>query len=239
MAKVIQPNVFARVSGGVILEFPVTQEMIRNRNAPLNMFARVQYTNNPDVGPYQKHRTEVRVEAKVVYATVVVEDLSLDELLTKLLNDAHAVDRTVNRAVLQNVPVEAIYKVSSLTEREAMVRLNALAKSRRYDGIDSAPAFKDSHIEKFRLEAERMIFLRSQVFADLETYEQKVISGNLPVPLSTEEIFSHLEKIEWGDAVPQIPLVVETELLVEEPVEEDPVEVKPKQDPLDPIMSFT
>lgn len=237
MAKVTQQNVFARLSGVSVLEFPVTSEMIRNRNAPLSMFAQVVWENDPDVGPYQKHTVALRVHNKQVFATVVVEDMNLDELLVKILSDAKERDYEITRELISNVPMQTVMQVSKLTEQETLRRLNALAQQRRYETIDSASSFKFSHIEKYQKEAERMIFLRSQVFADLESYEVQVVTDQLPVPLTADEIFSHLTPINWGELEVIPTAVVEPD---PEPSQEvaPPSEESPNQDPVDPIMTL-
>lgn len=234
MAKVQLHNVFARVSGGEVIEFPITMEMIKNRNAPLSMFYQVVYTNDPEVSIHQKYSLEFKVENRQVHVTIVVVDFTLDELLKKLASDANYLYPSAGRPKFENVPMESIQKVSELIEQEALKRLNALAESRRYSSIDSAPAFKDSHIEKFKAEAGRMIFLRSQVFSDLERYEQKIFTTELPIPLSSDEVFSHLEEISWGDT-PAVPTAIEATILIEQEAEEKETD----KDSLDPIMSFS
>lgn len=237
MAKVVQENVFARVAGSQVLEFPVTSEMIRNRNAPLSMFAQVVWENNPDVGEFQKHRVDLRVHNKQVFATVVVEEMNLNELLLKIQKDAQRRDPLVDREVITNIPMATIVQVSKLTEQEALRRLNALARERRYETIDSASSFKFSHVEKYQQEAERMIFLRSQVFSDLETYEGKVITQQLPVPLNADEIFSHLEPITWG-ALSTVPAPAPTPESEQGPDSENAPEAPVNQNPVDPIMAL-
>jgi hypothetical protein len=198
MAKTIpQPVVFARVKGNVILEYPITSEEIHNRKIPFSSFVNVVYLNNPKVEDHQTYDVQKAVVGKEVHVTFVVRNMTLDELLTYLLVREKQTNREATRVSLSNVTMEDAQAVSQATEVEAVKRLNELARSRRYDSIDSAASFRDSHIEKFRDEAARMIYLRSQLFADLEQYETKVLTGELPVPRSASEVFSHLVPIVW------------------------------------------
>lgn len=198
MAKSIpQPVVFARIKGSVILEYPITSEEIHNRRIPLSAYNQVIYTNNPKVEDHQTYDVQKTVVGKFLHITFVVRNMTLDELLTSLLVREKQTNSQATRVSLSNVTAEDAKAVSKATEVEAVKRLNEMAQERRYDSIDSASSFRDSHIEKFRNEAERMIFVRSQLFADLEEYETKVLTGQLPIPTSASEVFGHLVPITW------------------------------------------
>ena len=198
MAKSIpQPVVFARIKGNVLLEYPVTAEEIHNRRVPLSTYNQVIYTNNPKVENHQTYDVVKTVVGKFLHITFVVRNMTLDELLAEMLAQEKQVNPQATRVSLNRVTAEDAQAVSQATEVEAVKRLNELARSRRYDSIDSAASFRDSHIEKFRDEAARMIFLRSQLFADLEEYETKVLTGQLPIPLSATEVFGHLVPLTW------------------------------------------
>ena len=82
-----------------------------------------------------------------------------------------------------------------------------------------------------------VIAYRHSTGKDLEKYEARVVTGELPVPLNADEIFCHLTPINWGD-LEVIPTVVAQP--DPEPSQEvaPPSEESPNQDPVDPIMTL-
>ena len=129
-------GVFARVFGGVVVEYPVTQQQIRQRD-PKTLSTFFPTVEQGDVAPKPYHRTEYRfkLENKVVVVEKVQTPFSINEILEDVLQKARIKDFNAQRALIQDVDPQAFVTVSQLVEAEMMRQLNALVKAERYDSI--------------------------------------------------------------------------------------------------------
>lgn len=234
-------GVFARVFGGVVVEYPVTQQQIRQRD-PKTLSTFFPTVEQGDVAPKPYHRTEYRfkLENKVVVVEKVQTPFSINEILEDVLQKARIKDFNAQRALIQDVDPQAFVIVSQLVEAEMMRQLNALVKAERYDSIDSLASFLSSHVEKFRKQAERGLYLRSEIFASLSVYEHAVMTGVKPVPLTDAEIYAELPSVDWGEALTAKYGVAP----VAAPAPTPPVAPTPQEEPVapqevsDPVMKF-
>jgi hypothetical protein len=101
-------------------------------------------------------------------------------------------------------------------------------------------SFLSSHVEKFREQAERGLYLRSEIFASLSAYEHAVMTGVEPVPLTDAEIYAELPAVDWGEALTAKYSVAP----VAAPAPTPPVAPIPQEEPVapqevsDPVMKF-
>jgi hypothetical protein len=75
--------------------------------------------------------------------------------------------------------------------------LDAFAKTRNYDDVKSVATYVNSSVPQFKAEAERVIALRDQSYANLYQFIQEVTTGVKPVPKSYAEVQVVLPELTW------------------------------------------
>ena len=187
---------FARVEQGQIIEFPVTAEQIRNRNAPLSMFKQVTALEaRPSATQFQVVTEVLSLVGNDVRLVYKVTDLTLQEILNRLHEDF---EKTATADItVADVPAEVFAKVLAVTRQRLGEQLNAFAQTRDYDDIVSLCSYATDPEPDHAAEGQHGVALRSQVWAAIRDYQKDVISGAKPVPRFESDIFEVVPALTW------------------------------------------
>lgn len=200
-------DVFARVVDGQIVEYPVFRLHIKNRAHPLDWYTPVVESPKPELPPFSNYKTKLSIVGGTVLVTYSVVKQTLDEILRNL-----AVDDTAEPGLpglnpgkvppkIEDVSPETIAPVYDMVGEHVMAKLDTWAATRKYTTFNTLINYRDSAIQKFKLEALRGIELRDATWAALANYFSSVSTGQLPVPISIQEIDALMPPLLWPDEV--------------------------------------
>jgi len=197
-------KVYGRVEDNKVVEYPVYDLHIKNRNHPIEWYIECIIDDAPEVPPYHKLEEVVKynTRANVITVGYLVKPMSLANLLN-FVNKAGDGVKLFTPGIGEYVPnVEeedpaAIQQCIKLIVEFVQKRLDTFAATRNYDGILSAASYKDSTIPSFAAEAMRAIELRDQTWAVLYIYLEEVNARTKPRPRSIEDIEKILPVLTW------------------------------------------
>lgn len=202
-------TVFARIGeNGEVSEYPVFALHIRNRAQPFEWYVQVEFAPRPEVPAFHSLQEVVtpslnlagKYQVKVTYK--VVAD-SLSQVLSTLRKPNASDDilgiPSSEPLSISEVPPETVAQVAKLATAMAQDRLDNFAFSNgcNYSSINSAVSYRGSLVPKFNKEGERAFVLRDQTWLALYDYLEKVTTGQLPVPVTVEEIVAVLPELSW------------------------------------------
>lgn len=197
-------TVFARLDAeGVVLEYPVFALHIRNRAQPFDWYTQVEFDPKPEVPQFFSLCETITVSRSLtgVFHVKASYTLKADSLASVLntLRKPSEIPGTISDEPLDfaDVPPATVLRVSELATALAQSKLDGLAQTRNYDSINSAASYKGSKVARFGAEGQRAFDLRDDTYQALYTYIGKVQSGELPVPLTVEEIEANLPAMTW------------------------------------------
>lgn len=134
------------------------------------------------------------------YVTNEYESLSaLRKANTGLILSASPTDEQLLAAGIEKIPT-GDKQVSLLERRDAVLKkldVIILLKARKYGYTDivSAASYKDSHIEKFRIEGTALSQWRDETYAIALSYFDDVVAGRAKLPETDAEILALLPKL--------------------------------------------
>lgn len=197
-------KVYARVSDeGKILEYPVFPQHIEARGHPLEWYVQVEFAPKPEVPEFYWLKEVIvgRVSVSgVKHADVTYEVVpyTLAELVSGLVKESEIPGMPSNTPKdISEISMAVVNRVAHLASEHAKAELDKFVKTRNYDNAASAVTYKDSKIPTFAAEAARVFEIRDNMYAALYDYLGKVTSGQLPVPITAEEIFAILPELTW------------------------------------------
>lgn len=203
----MQVNVYARVVDGAIAEYPVHEIHIKNRAHPKEWYTPVVFLKQPTYDQRCEQLTEVlHIAGTSVVSQTVVKNLSIDTILDKLfypngskfdpLNPGQQIEPA--NITIGDIEPDLLQKVISLVSEEVGQTLNDFVKTRNYDDVKSCATYVTSTNIQFKTEAERVILLRDQTYSALYVYIDQVVTGQVPVPKSFDEIKALLPELTWN-----------------------------------------
>ena len=205
MSNIETPDdLFVRIKQGKIVEKGVRRLHIVNRGHPLHWYTRVIEVAPPDVPAFHHLVSDVvlQPDGTVVQTHEVVEDDLASVLYSLSVADESSQDpmgmSRVPKAItdIDQDTVQYVYKRMGEYFREKM---NAFAKERQYDSIDSLLSYSDSTVPQFAAEAARGKLVRDQVWGTLLPYFQEVVAGTKPVPITVAEVDALVPPFTWED----------------------------------------
>lgn len=137
------------------------------------------------------------VIANYVLVNYEVKLKTIEHLLGEIFEIAGTIVNGNPFIDISQVPPDLLTATVDLVKIRTQSLLDNFAKTRDYDDIKSVCSYKDSTVEKFRLEAVRAIYLRDTTWESLNNYLNNVISGNASVPLGWNDIVSNLPTLSW------------------------------------------
>lgn len=192
---------YARLDeSGNIVEYPVYDMHIRNRNHPYEWYTECTLANKP-VPPrfyFVKENLEVftkQLGSKVErFVTVNYQVLpqELNNILFSISKNAAGQPSTVS-----DLDQATLDKIIELVDNYVESKLDAFAKTRGYTSAERCAGYKDSTIAKFSTEAATVIAIRDQVWVKMPDYLTKVITGVKPLPRTTADIDAELPEFVW------------------------------------------
>lgn len=186
---------YALVVDNQVILFPLTEADIYARNQPNEDYYRC-YRN---IEPKYNHLCEYLEDVPVVVGGHVIVNyrvmpVPVEDLFAQLDVIRTEVGETFSIA---DVPSELLLAFSASVTLKVETAMNTFAKTRKYDTISSAADYRDSPIEKYRLEGIRARNLRDTSYYALEVYFYQIVTGQVPVPTSLEDIAVKLPEYTW------------------------------------------
>lgn len=188
---------YAKIAGGVIVEYPVYGQHIVNRAEPLEWYTEVVYDARPVVPAYHYAEEVPAVDGDKVRISYVIKALHLSSLLRHINPADLFMPVSAAPVVIGDVDPTAIERIKALTTIHVQEKLDAFAQAKGYDNLLSCTSYKDSTVVQFSTEASIAIALRDQVWGALYTYFEAVTAGTKPVPVSINDIESELPAFVW------------------------------------------
>lgn len=121
-----------------------------------------------------------------------------------LILPAHPTDEELMLAGIEKVEVGA-NPLSLEEQKDALLKkldriMYLKAKQYGYDNIVSAITYKDSHIEKFRIEGAAFKVWRDETYARALTYFEDVVAGKVELPKTDAELFALMPKFSLDES---------------------------------------
>lgn len=187
---------YAKVSNGVIVEYPVFAQHILNRSEPLSWYTEVVYDAKPTIPPYHYAQEIPRIEADKVIVSYELKALDLSSLL-KHINPSNLFTPGQPLVTIEDILPADLDRIKQLAILHIQNKLDAFAQVKGYDNLLSATSYKDSTVIQFSTEASIAIALRDQVWGSLYTYLDDITTGVKPIPGSIDEIEAELPALVW------------------------------------------
>jgi hypothetical protein len=190
--------VFARVvDDNRIEEYPLTYQDINNLNNPLNVYYPCVYSDT--ASPLLPSLAEKIVEvARVIGNTVYVERSLVYKTVDDLFNELRQLTGVSSGPILNtDISPEVFAAFKTVIKIKVSSDLDAFAKTRGYDNIQSLCNYYTSSIPTYQSEAIRGIQLQDQCWSSLFNYFHEVQAGAQPIPLSWSEMSHLLPELTW------------------------------------------
>ena len=185
--------VYAKVEGIDILEYPLTIDDINERGIPTDNFIYCYFADKPIIDPnIDKLIEHPKVYGDIVIVTYTTLKKTIDELFAELalLDTGSGVD-------IQTVPSGLLNAFVISIKDNSQKLLDDFAKTRGYDDIKSACTYFNSTVEHYRVESARCIYLRDIIWNTLYVYLNKLLTKQLPLPTSWNQIVALLPPLTW------------------------------------------
>lgn len=197
-------KLFARIVDGAVVEYPVLELHIINRAHPFDWYTPVVVLKTPEVDPiFEYTKEELTISGNFVVATPTVVQYGIDQVLNNLFypnGRNFSMDGTDDgkvEVVFANLDPEVVNKVVNLVSKKVSEILDDFARTKNYDDVKSCATYSNSTNPTFKAEADRIIQLRDNCFANLYTYIGEVAAAVKPVPESFSEVQALLPALTW------------------------------------------
>jgi hypothetical protein len=202
MADELNPlDVFVKIDGDSIVEYPVYRLHITNRAHPLDWYTRVVYETKPEVPDFHYAKEELSLKNKVPTISYVVTPLSLTDLLNninaRIINDPEASQDPNARINFSELDPNVVKRIAELATQRAQSKLDAFAMTKNYDNAVFAISYKDSSIPTFSADAAKIISIRDQLWPAMYKYIDDVMQSIKPVPRTVDEIDAIMPAFKW------------------------------------------
>ena len=205
MATKKDDDLFARVVDGKIVEFPVFRIHITNRSHPAEWYTECLVKDKPEVPAFHRLERSVELIGTAVQVSYSVIPMTLRELFS-LVRPRSVLDiltSSTGAVSIADIDPALVQRIYTLVSEYAELRLNDFALTRGYTSkegvgsIDKLIGYKTSAVPSFAADAVRGEQLRDQTWVSLFGYFQRVMSGEVPVPLNIDDINAALPELTW------------------------------------------
>lgn len=193
---VLLNKAYAKVTNGIITEYPVYTQHITNRGEPLDWYTEVVYEAKPEIPAYHYAQEIPYVDGVIVRVRYEIKPLDLSALL-RHINPVDLFMPNATPVTIQDVAPADIERIKQLATIHIQEQLDAFAQAKGYDNMLSATSYKDSTVVQFSTEASIAIAMRDQIWGSLYTYFESVLAGTTTVPASIQDIMAALPALEW------------------------------------------
>jgi hypothetical protein len=192
-------DVFARVTDGKVVEYPVYRIHIRNRAHPLSYYHRVVDAGAPTPDEFGTVDQTLEVHPdNTVHVVYTKRPLTLSEILrTFKVQNIKDPMASVEAKPISEIDPATIQHVYSLAGDYISVKLDEFARTKQYNDFIHLTGYRYSAIPSFAAEAMRGYTLRDQIWANLLVYFTEVTSGAVPVPTSIADIDAVIPNLTW------------------------------------------
>lgn len=198
--------IYARIENDTIVQFPVTIDDMNTRNTPNDDYYRCYFPAKAE-RPIPKLEQNVVQKPRLIGNAVYVEEYlvtkTVEEMFQYLAETIVTVGENneivVHTELITPEIFEAFYNVISA---RVQADLDAFAQTRKYDNIKSLCGYVGSTDPKFAAEGVRGRYLQDTTWSTLTSYFEDVTAGEVPVPLSWEEVHHLLPPLTWDEPLP-------------------------------------
>lgn len=200
-------TIYAKVTNGVITEFPVKESYIVARGQSIAAYTPCVFDPLPLVPEFYTLAQDATLNGDVVKVTYRLVAMSLDQVLRRLPNS----DKYVRMMIIPVEPqstyagtmpsTDLFEKIMALTRDRIQANLDAFAQTRKYDNIASAISYENSVVPKYHDEGTFCHELRDRSWAALEIYTQKVLTSTVPLPYRWDLIEQNLPPMVWPETL--------------------------------------
>lgn len=186
--------IFALVVDREIVLFPVTYDIMNERNNPQEDYYYCYYNGAPTIqnATIEYIEDHPRLIGTSIFVDQIIRRKTLEEIFTLIgLGPGSTV-------LIQDVLPEHLDAVVILTKERVQERLDVFAQTRGYDDIKSVATYVNSQIPSYQQEANRAIYLRDLTWNTLYTYLNGVMSGTTPLPETYADIETILPALTWS-----------------------------------------
>ena len=192
-------DVFARVTDGKVVEYPVYRIHIRNRDHPLSYYHRVVDAGAPTPDEFGTVDQTLEVHPdNTVHVVYTKRPLTLSEILrTFKVQNIKDPMASAEAKPISEIDPATVQHVYSLAGDYISVKLDEFARTKQYKDFIHLTGYRYSAIPSFAAEAMRGYTLRDQIWANLLGYFTEVTSGAVPVPTSIADIDAVIPNLTW------------------------------------------
>lgn len=192
-----QKDIYAKVDGGKLIEFPVTVDTILGRGHSVFQYTPVVFNSKP---PYDSDTSttsqSIRIETGRVVVDYVVQQHSLSQLLTSFRKSP-----TTAKAV-DEISLSAIHLAKSLISNYVETQISIMASYRGYSSLNNVLGrYSNSANPKYKAEA---LYIQKQLddsWDKLEVFFQDIMEKKALVPTSLADIDAVVGKFSWDNYV--------------------------------------
>jgi hypothetical protein len=181
-------EVFARVDdSGNIVEYPVYRQHIINRGHSFVWYKECVIADKPEVPKFHFLQENMVYRDSKVYISYSIIEQSLDSLLTSIKHTP-VPGKPLGVRYVGDVSQEVADRIMYLADAYIENKLDKLAQSKGYKNSDRLAGYVGSTNSTFAAEAAAFVALRDKVWEDMPVYLTRILTGELPIPSSEQDI---------------------------------------------------
>jgi len=185
---------FCRVIAGKVTDFPVTRQVINNRNHPVEWYTPVVITEETSDGRKDIQYVSFEIKPTHVVAVTKWRPYNIDEVFV-LFKNADGTLKTISE-----IKSEDTKFALSVIANHFEGKVDELGRQRGYDSINNALSrYMNSSNDVFRNEVRFIQQALDNTWSGLLSFMARVQSGELPLPRNVNDVQSHVPVITWDD----------------------------------------
>ncbi len=196
----VDADVYARLEGNRVVEYPVYGLHIRNRAHPIDWYTKVEFLPKPELPAFHSYQETLVAQQGGVIASYTVTPLSLNILLSQITPDRRMFPGQEEQAPVDITTLDPalVGRVAELIAAHVQKRLDTFAQTKGFDGILSAASYKGDADPVFNEEGTRASTLRTDTWKAFYAYQDGVLAGTTPVPKTLADIDAVLPALTWA-----------------------------------------
>lgn len=193
-------RIFARVEDRTIVEYPLTIEIIATRNVPNDVYLECFYDDDdlPTIIPFSsKIEESPKFVGNAIYIRRRLVNKTVFELFDWLVAN-HGIDIEGHVVIDRTAITPSIYTAfEEIIKIHVQKMMDDFAMTRGYDNMFSLCDYRDSEVEKYRVEGLNGFYLRNQTWLLLTTYFEEVKNAQRNIPVNWDEVAAILPTYQW------------------------------------------
>lgn len=195
-------KIYAKVVNGKIVEFPVQDYHIVNRNESFELYTPLQESPAPEDKEFYVTVSEPFLLGGKLYLKYEQIPMPLEELLKMAHKEAypdHPEDQPLPDVKVSQVRPELVEQVMESMRVRFQTRLDALAKERHYDDSASLLArYSNSTMERFKKDADHMQILVDHGWLRLIEFGENLMANDGVIPKSVVDVDNITPVLSWA-----------------------------------------